>query len=150
MKAVETSNFVETKHWTTVSREQICGQWSNVKVTGIKNVKKSFFSRISSPKWIDLCQTRTQNDRWPIYIHIVEIEYISPAEILRFVKFVCNCPGESHVVEAAWPRTCFCRSSCIMPTTQRVVKGQCQGRCKKWAEVAVFRCCDLYMFVTRH
>jgi len=47
MKAVETSNFAETKHWTTVSREQICGQWSNVKVTGIKNVKKNpFFAHI--------------------------------------------------------------------------------------------------------
>jgi len=30
---------------------------------------------------------------------------ISPAEMFRFVLFVCNYPGGPHVAEATWPWT---------------------------------------------
>jgi len=64
------------------------------------------FLLISSSKWIDLRQTKTEIISGPFYTHIVE-----------YINQFCNYPVEPHVGAATWPslvfdlciRALFCR-----------------------------------------
>jgi len=91
-KAVENSNLVQSR--VIMGTNLTSKGRTNVKVIGNENVKKIVFRAYLRQQWIGLFQPRPK--RCILHIHCI-VKYISPAEMPRFVIFVCNIIQEDRM-----------------------------------------------------